>query len=243
MSARLAAADARPGSAIVEGSIAWTWQELDARADAIARELLLAGVRPGSRVAMLTAPSAAAVATLHAIARVGGVAAPLGPGLTPDELAVAGEVIAPDLVIHDPALEGSARALGGPLRSLDDLTGPSPRSDTPDALAPPAACHRRTPRHPRSSSSPRGRPAGRRRSSSRRRRWWPAPRRGWRRSPRRPAGSWRSAWRMSPGWAWSGAPPCRACRWSCWRARTPRRSWRRWAPLPIRVTSRSCRPS
>ena len=137
VSARLAAADARPGSAIVEGSIAWTWQELDARAEAIALELLQAGVRPGSRVAMLTAPSATAVATLHAIARVGGVVAPLGPGLMPSELAVAGEVIAPDLVIHDPSLEGSARSLGGPLRSLDDLTGPSPRSDTPDALAPP----------------------------------------------------------------------------------------------------------
>ena len=137
VSARLAAADARPGSAIVEGSIAWTWQELDARAEAIALKLLQAGVRPGSRVAMLTAPSAAAVATLHAIARVGGVVAPLGPGLMPSELTVAGEVIAPDLVIHDPSLEGSARSLGGPLRSLDDLTGPSPRSDTPDALAPP----------------------------------------------------------------------------------------------------------
>ena len=127
----------RPEPAVVDGAIAWTWRELDARADAIARELLRAGVRPGSRVAMLTAPSAAAVATLHAIARVGGVAAPLGPGLTPSELAVAGEVIAPDLVIHDPALEAAARALGGPLRSLDELTGASPRSDTPDALAPP----------------------------------------------------------------------------------------------------------
>ena len=137
VSARLAAADARPGSAIVEGSIAWTWQELDARAEAIARELLLAGVRPGSRVAMLAAPSAAAVATLQAIARVGGVAAPLGPGLTLNELAVAGEVIAPDMAIHDPSLEGAARALGGPLRSLDDLTGMSLRSDTPGALAPP----------------------------------------------------------------------------------------------------------
>ena len=92
---------------------------------------------PGRAWRCSTAPSAAAVATLHAIARVGGVAAPLGPGLTPSELAVAGEVIAPDLVIHDPSLEGSARSLGGPLRSLDDLTGPSPRSDTPDALAPP----------------------------------------------------------------------------------------------------------
>jgi O-succinylbenzoic acid--CoA ligase len=136
-SARLAAADARPEPAIVEGAIAWTWRELDGRADAIARELLLVGVRPGSRVALLTAPSAAAIATLHAIARVGGVVAPLGPGLTVAELAVAGEVIAPDLVIHDPALDAAARAIGVPLRSLDELTGTSPGPETPDELAPP----------------------------------------------------------------------------------------------------------
>ena len=36
-----------PGPAIVEGSIAWTWQELDARAEAIARELLQPAFDPG----------------------------------------------------------------------------------------------------------------------------------------------------------------------------------------------------
>jgi O-succinylbenzoic acid--CoA ligase len=136
-SARLAATDGRPEPAVVEGAIAWTWHELDGRADAIARELRRAAVRPGSRVAMLTGPSAAAVATLHAIARVGGVAAPLGPGLTPIELAVAGEVIVPDLVIHDAGLEDSARSLGGPLRSLEELTVQSRRSDSAHELAPP----------------------------------------------------------------------------------------------------------
>ena len=50
---------------------------------------------------------------------------------------MAGEVIAPDLVIHDPALEGLASALGGPLRSLDELTGMARRPDTRDTLAPP----------------------------------------------------------------------------------------------------------
>ena len=52
-SARLAAADARPEPALVEGAIAWTWRELDERADAIAGELLRAGIRPASRVAMI----------------------------------------------------------------------------------------------------------------------------------------------------------------------------------------------
>ena len=150
-SARLAAADARPGPAIVEGAIAWTWRELDARADAIARELLRAGVRPGSRVAMVTAPSAAAVATLHAIARVGGVAAPLGPGLTPTELAVAGEVIAPDLVIHDPALEGRrARSAGRCDRSTSWPARPGDRTHATRSRRP--RCPRRIPRRPRSSS-------------------------------------------------------------------------------------------
>jgi O-succinylbenzoic acid--CoA ligase len=135
-SARLAAADERPGPAVVDGAIAWTWPELDTRADAIARELLRVGVRPGSRVAMVAAPSAAAVATLHAIARVGGVAVPLGAGLTTTELVVAGEISAPDLVVHDPTLEVAARALGAPRRSLDEVTGESPQQDTRDTPAP-----------------------------------------------------------------------------------------------------------
>ena len=136
-SARLAAADARPGPAVVDGRDRLDAGRSSTRAPTRSRgsSSALAFDR-ASRVAMVAAPSAAAVATLHAIARVGGVAAPLGAGLTASELVVAGEVIAPDLVVHDPALEVAARALGAPMRSLDELTAASPRPDTPDTLAP-----------------------------------------------------------------------------------------------------------
>ena len=68
--------------ALVDGSTRWTWADLDARADAVARGLVTAGVGAGARVAVVALPSAAAVATLHGIARVGAVAAPVGTGLT-----------------------------------------------------------------------------------------------------------------------------------------------------------------
>jgi O-succinylbenzoic acid--CoA ligase len=141
-SARRAAADDAPGPAVVDGPIAWTWRELDARADAVARGLLVAGVRSGERVALLAGSSAAAIAVLHGIARVGGVAAPLGIGLTISELAAAGEVVRPDLVVHGEGLEAEARALGGSTRTLDDLagTGPAPLSEPlPMSPADPAA--------------------------------------------------------------------------------------------------------
>ena len=63
----------------------------------------------GGRVALLAVPSAAAIAALHGIARIGAVVAPLGVGLTTTELAAAGDVIGPNLVVHDHGLETMAR--------------------------------------------------------------------------------------------------------------------------------------
>lgn len=119
-SARLAAAGSVPGPAVVDGRVRWTWGELDDRADAIAAGLVRAGVGSGDRVILLVGPSAAAIAALHGIARVGAVAAPLGIGMTVPELEAAAQAIDPRIVVFGPDLDGQAAALGGPLLALDD---------------------------------------------------------------------------------------------------------------------------
>ena len=135
-SARLAAADMPTATAVVDGTVRLTWSDLDERADAAAGRLRRAGVHPGDRVALLVVPSADAVAVLHAIARVGGVIAPLGVGLTATELRAAVEVIDPSVVVHDPGLETAALAVGPPTFPLDELVRTAPGPDTePEAAA------------------------------------------------------------------------------------------------------------
>ena len=129
-SARRAAARSTPGPAVVDGRIRWSWDELDERADAVARTLVRHGVGSGTRVALLAGPSAAAVAALHGIARAAAVAAPLRVRLTASELAAAAGIVDPQLVIYGPGLERDALALGRPILALDDAfagaLGPAP---------------------------------------------------------------------------------------------------------------------
>jgi o-succinylbenzoate---CoA ligase len=128
-SARLAAAletDAEAAGvatapAVIDASIRWTWRELDARADAAADVLWDAGVRPRDRVALLAPPSAAAVAALHAFARLGVVAAPLPTGLTGRELAIAVEVVSPRLIVAATGFETAWADLRRPELRLDAL--------------------------------------------------------------------------------------------------------------------------
>jgi O-succinylbenzoic acid--CoA ligase len=96
---------ARPTDlAVVQGAVRWSWAELDARVDAAARRLAAAGVGPRDRVLLLAAPTPEAVAALHAIARIGAVAAPLSTDLTPGEVARATALIEPRIVVDDAAL-------------------------------------------------------------------------------------------------------------------------------------------
>ena len=138
-SARLAASDDPGATAVVDGPVQWAWRELDARADAAAAGLRRASVRPGDRIALLAVPSAAAIAALHGIARVGGVVAPLGVGLTATELGGAAEVIDPRVVVHDRALATAAVALGRPTLALDAVVALEPQAepDVADAGADP----------------------------------------------------------------------------------------------------------
>ena len=125
--------------AVVDGATRWSGEELGRRADAIAARLRLAGAGPGARVAMLAGPSAAAIAAIHAVGRMGGVIVPLGIGLTPAELAVAGEVTDPQLVVHGPGVGDAAFTLGRPVLALDELAADPPLHAARSASAMPGA--------------------------------------------------------------------------------------------------------
>ena len=123
VSAQVAAADPEHASrrAVADGSTEWTWAELDRRADAVATGLLDAGVVPGDRVALLVAPSAAAIAALHGIARAGGVAAPVGTRLARPELAAAAAALRTHVMVAGPGYEEVAAGFADRLLRLDAL--------------------------------------------------------------------------------------------------------------------------
>jgi O-succinylbenzoic acid--CoA ligase len=130
--------------AVVDGSVRLTWADLDAKADAITRGLLTAGVRRGSRVAIIAGPSAAVVATLHAIARVGAVAVPVGTNLTRSEMAATAEVIRADAVVVGPGFADAGAMLASRVLDVARLAipagaeipavGPAPEPDDPAVI-------------------------------------------------------------------------------------------------------------
>jgi O-succinylbenzoic acid--CoA ligase len=99
------AREAGSEAALVDGATILTWAELDARATAMAASLAGAGVAAGDRVALLAAAGVEGVTALLGILRAGAVAAPVPPGLTSREVAIALEVLEPSLV---PNLAGVA---------------------------------------------------------------------------------------------------------------------------------------
>src|SRR3989304_4768999 len=98
VAARHAALEDPAGLAIADGLVRWTWRELNERVDSVALGLTNAGVEAGGRRALAAAPTAAAVAALHAIARIGAVAVPLDTRLTRAELVWVAAVVEPRVV-------------------------------------------------------------------------------------------------------------------------------------------------
>lgn len=125
--------------AVTDASVSWTWAELDARADAVAGGLAAAGVRPGNCVALIAAPSAATIAALHGIARVGAVAGPIATGLASPELVAAARALTPHVVIAGPGFEDRGSAMADRVLGLatlvEGISDRAPRSTT-DPAAP-----------------------------------------------------------------------------------------------------------
>ena len=138
------AAERGASLAVVDGPVRWSWIDLHERARAVAAGLRAAGAGPGSRIALLTQPSAAAIAALHGIALMGAAAAPVGRGLTPVELTAAVAAIDPHLVVHDKDRAAEAVALGRPVIALGQLLtmagGPATADTTAGGPDRPSAC-------------------------------------------------------------------------------------------------------
>ncbi len=119
------------GLAVADGLVRWTWRELNQRVESVALGLTDAGVEAGDRVVVLVAPTAPAVAALHAIARIGAIAAPLDTRLTAVELVSARAVVDPLVVVHDDRHAVSAAVLPLPLLGLEDLMSRQPGPGLP----------------------------------------------------------------------------------------------------------------
>jgi o-succinylbenzoate---CoA ligase len=98
-----------------------SYAELELRAAATARRLAGRGAGRGSRVALTMDASVDYVVLLHALSKLGAVAAPLDPRLAPGELDERLEGIDPALVVRDPAEVFDAPEADPTLESEIDL--------------------------------------------------------------------------------------------------------------------------
>lgn len=81
-------AAARPGrTAVVDGERSWTYAELDAWVDRLARGLAARGWTRGDALALASGNSAEFLAVYYACARLGLVCVPVNLGWRPDEVA------------------------------------------------------------------------------------------------------------------------------------------------------------
>ncbi|MET9296163.1 amino acid adenylation domain-containing protein [Streptomyces sp. NPDC003077] len=91
-----------PGAtALVFGDTSWTYAELDARANRLARHLATLGVRPGTLAAVAVPRSADLVLALLAVLKAGGAYLPLDPDYPADRLAYMLDDARPVCVITD----------------------------------------------------------------------------------------------------------------------------------------------
>lgn len=109
-----AGARTHPGRiALDDGRGGWSYRDLDAAADLLARRLATLGVPPGGVVGMLAPTGPEAVTAMYAAPRAGAALAPFHPALTRRELRDVLAVVRPAVVLCDPAHAGAARDAAG----------------------------------------------------------------------------------------------------------------------------------
>ncbi|WP_327000780.1 amino acid adenylation domain-containing protein [Dactylosporangium sp. NBC_01737] len=117
-----------------------TYRELSRRSTELARRLVDAGVRAESPVAVHLERSSAAVVTLLAVAKAGGVYVPLGTGQPPERLAGMLADLEPALLVTHERLRGDLAGVAVPVLAVDDPAPPAARAtdlpgSVPDQLA------------------------------------------------------------------------------------------------------------
>lgn len=98
-------------TAVVFGDRRWSYAELDAAADRVARELIALGSRPGDRIGIAMDRSPETVAVILGVMKAGAVTVPLDVGYPVDRLAAMVEQARPFRVIANAA---HTAAVGGP---------------------------------------------------------------------------------------------------------------------------------
>jgi len=76
-------------AALIAGDVELTYAELEQEATRVARRLAARGVRGGATVVLMHPAGVEYVVVLHALMKLGAVAQPLDPGLSPAELEAA----------------------------------------------------------------------------------------------------------------------------------------------------------
>ncbi len=122
-------------TAAVLGDQALTFSDLDLASNRTARALQTLGIVPGGRVAAWSATSLDVVVVFAALAKLGAVFVPIGPGLSADEASAVAEAATPALVVvdddHASAGEALATRLGVGLAVTEGIAGGSSAKASP----------------------------------------------------------------------------------------------------------------